>query len=150
MLHSKHITIPSGQTEAEPIWTRFKVNQGVFYRVWVVFPAGCAGLVKLRIFHEGHPILPVEADAYLRGDNYVFEIPLFFEIFGAPQLISIQAWNEDDVYEHTIDVMFLIIPRTWILPGGITGGLIQLMRNLFVKPLPGEIIKDIDLEESPK
>ena len=127
MLHSKHITVSSGVTESTPSFTKFKVNQGVIFRLWIVFPAGCAGLVKLRIFHQGHPIAPVEADAYIRGDNYTFEIPLYFEILTEPQAITIQAWNEDTVYDHTIDVMFLIIPRAWVLPTGISGGLIQAL-----------------------
>ena len=55
MLHSKQITLTKGKTEATATFKRFNINEGVIYRVWVIFPAGCAGLVKLRMFHGGHP-----------------------------------------------------------------------------------------------
>lgn len=131
MLHSKHITLTQGATEATLTKTDFMVNQGVIYRIWVQFPPGCAGLVKLRILHGGHPFLPVEADAFLNGDNYVYEFPIMYEITDAPELMSIQAWNEDDIYSHTINVQFLIIPKEWVQPVGAYDGIIAALKSLF-------------------
>ena len=132
MLHSKHITLPANRTEATATYTRFMVNQGVIYRVWVTFPAGCAGLVKVRISFGGHPFLPVESNAYISGDNYVFEYPVMFEIKEPPEQIKIQAWNEDDIYCHTIDVQFSIIDKAWVQPIGAYEGVIAALKSLFV------------------
>ena len=133
MLHSKHIKLLAGKTEAEATRTQFKANQGVIYRVWVMFPPGCAGLVKLRIYHEGHPFLPVEADAYISGDSYTYEYPIMYEITGHPELITIEAWNTDDTYDHTIDVQFLIIPKEWVQPVGAYEGIVAALKSLFVR-----------------
>jgi len=131
MLHSKHITLSAGATEATLTKTQFTVNQGVIYRVWLTFPAGCAGLVKVRVLHEGHPFLPVEQDAYIRGDDYVFEYPVFYEITDEPQLITVEAWNEDDTNDHTIDLQMLIIPKQWVVPVGAYEGVIAALKSLF-------------------
>ena len=131
MLHSKHITLTHGATELTATNTKFIVNQGVIYRVWVVFPPGCAGLVKVRIYHEGHPFLPVDEGAFLRGDAYIYEFPVMHEITDAPELITIKAWNEDDIYDHTIDVLFLIIPKEWVQPVGAYGGIIAALKSIF-------------------
>ena len=131
MLHSKHVTIAANTTEANAVKTQFLVNQGVIYRVWVSFPPGCVGLVKLRIYHEGHPFLPVDKDAYIRGDDYIFVYPVMYEIKGVPELITIEAWSDDDTYSHTIDVQFLIISKMWIQPVGAYEGIIAALRSLF-------------------
>ena len=133
MLHSKNILVPANTKETVPVETRFLVNKGVIYRAWVTFPAGCAGLVKIRIFHKGHPFLPVESDAYIRGDNFVFVYPVMYEIKDVPEQILIKAWNEDDIYPHTIDIQFLIIDKQWVQPIGAYEGVIASMRSLFAK-----------------
>lgn len=133
MLHSKHITLSVGGTEATATKTSFMANQGVVFRIWVTFPPGCASLVKMRIYHEGHPFLPVEKDAYIVGDGYVFEYPVMYEIKGQPERITIESWNEDDTYDHTIDVQVLIIPKEWVQPVGSYEGIIAALRSIFTR-----------------
>jgi len=133
MLHSKHIKLTHGGTEDTATVRKFTANLGVIYRVWITFPPGCAGLVKVRIFHEEHPFLPVEADAYIRGDNISFEYPVMYEIELQPEVITIKAWNEDDTYDHNIDVQFLIIPKEWVQPVGAYEGIIAALKSLFEK-----------------
>jgi len=132
MLYSKQITVSANTTEANSSKTRFKVNRGIVYRCWLSFPPGCVGLVKLRILHEGHPFIPIEANAYIRGDDYVFELPMFYEITEEPQLITVEVWNEDDTYEHTVDVMLLILPKEFVLPVGATEGIMKSLSSLII------------------
>ena len=135
MLHSKHLTLTANKTEATSTKTSFLVNQGVIFRAWIHFPPGCAGLVKVRIFHEGHPFLPVEIDSFIRGDDTTYVYPVMYEITDAPEQITIQAWNEDELYDHTIDVQFLIIDKKWIVPAGATEGIIAALKSLFVRQI---------------
>ena len=135
MLYSKQITLLAGKTEAEATRTSFKVNKGVISDVWITFPAGCAGLVKMRIYHEGHPFLPVNQDNYLRGDNYTFRFPVMFEIIEEPMLLTVEAWNEDATYNHTVDVLFLILPKSLVLPVGATEGILESLKSLIIRPL---------------
>ncbi len=135
MLYSKQITVLTTHTQAAPSKSYFKVNKGVISNIWITFPSGCAGLVKLRIYHEGHPFLPVNADNYIRGDNYTFQFPVMFEITEEPMILTVEAWNEDEVYDHTIDVLFLILPKSVVLPVGATEGILESLKSLVIRPL---------------
>ena len=138
------MTLLAGKTEAAATRTRFKVNKGVISNFWITFPAGCAGLVKLRVYHEGHPFLPVNQDNYLRGDNITFSFPVMFEIIEEPMLLTVEAWNEDATYNHTIDIMFLILPKSVVLPVGATEGILESLKSLVIRPL---VITEIQRSE---
>jgi len=133
MLYSKHITLPSGKTEAEITRENFNINKGWIYRAWIIFPPGCAGLVKVRVEHQGHPIIPVNKSDYIKADNYTFEIPMFFEIKDEPFLITFEGWNEDDTYDHTITLMLLVLPKEFILPVGAVEGIMESLSNLIIR-----------------
>ena len=144
MLYSKQILLTAGKTEATSTKTYFKVNKGVISNMWITFPAGCAGLVKMRIFYEGHPFVPVNQDNYIRGDNYTFQIPVMFEITEEPMRLTVEAWNEDEKYDHTIDVLFLILPKALVLPVGATEGILESLKSLVIRPL---VITEIQRSE---
>ena len=133
MLYSKHVTFPSGKTEATKTVEHFNINKGWIYRAWVVFPAGCAGLVKVRVEHKGHPIIPVNKSDYIKADNYVLEIPMFFEIKSEPYRITFEGWNEDATYDHTITLMFLVLPKEFILPVGAVEGIMESLSTLIIR-----------------
>ena len=131
MLHSKQISFAANKTEATSTFTRFKVNIGLIYRIWVSFPAGVHNLVNLRIFHEGHPFLPVDKDAFITGENYTYVYPIFYEIKEEPALITVQCWNTDETFAHTINIQLLIIDKAFVQPTGATEGIIAALRSIF-------------------
>ena len=107
--------------------------------MWITFPNGCSGLVKLRIYHEGHPFVPVNADNYIRGNDYTFQFPVMFEIVEEPMLLTVEVWNDDEDYAHTVDVLFLILPKALVLPTGATEGILESLKSLVLHPM---IIKE--------
>jgi len=131
MLYSKHLVVAANTTEANAESKSFIANKGVIYRVWITFPTGCAGLVKVRILHEGHPFVPINADDYISCDGFIFEYPVMYEIHEAPEQITIQAWNDDDTYQHQVDVQVLIIPKEWVQPAGASEGIIAALASIF-------------------
>ena len=133
MLYSKHVKFVAGKTEATKTIEHFSINKGWIYRAWLVFPAGCAGLVKVRVEHQGHPIIPVNKSDYVKADNYVLEIPMFFEVASEPYRITFEGWNEDATYDHTITLMFLVLPKNYILPIGATEGIMESLSNLIIR-----------------
>jgi hypothetical protein len=133
MLYSKQITFSAGATEATATKSYFKVNKGMISMIWVTFPPGCAGLVKLRIYSEGHPFVPVNKDNYIRGNDYTFAFPVMFEITDEPMILTVEGWNEDETYSHTIDVLFLILPKELVLPIASTEGLLGALKALFTR-----------------
>ena len=135
MLFSKQITIAKNTSEANASQTEIKVSKGVITNIWINFPSGCAGLVKLRVYHEGHPFLPVNADNYIRGNNYTFKFPIMYEITEEPMTLKVELWNDDDTFEHTIDVLILILPRKVVMPIGATEGILESLKSLVIRPL---------------
>ena len=133
MLYSKHITIPKNTTEANAVKTYIKVNKGMIYYFWITFPPGCAGLTKFRINHGGHPFLPVNRSDYLRGDDVTFQFPSFEEIKESPEILIVEAWNDDDTYSHTIDIVFIILPKKYIMPVGATEGILESLKTLIIR-----------------
>lgn len=111
----------------------FHINKGWIYRAWIIFPPGCAGLVKVRVEHKGHPIIPVNKSDYVRADNYTFELPMFYEVKTTPYQITFEGWNEDDTYDHTITLMLLVLPKNVILPIGAVEGIMKSLSNLIIR-----------------
>ena len=135
MLYSKSISVPPNTKETSPILQRIKVSVGYIFRAWINFPPGCAGLVKLRVFLEDSPILPVNSSDFIRGDGYVYEYPVYIEITSEPMILKVQLWSEDDTYTHTIDVQFLILPKSLIMPVGSTEGIMESLKSLVLHPI---------------
>ncbi len=133
MLYSKHILFPFGKTEATKKVEHFHISKGWIYRAWLIFPPGCAGLVKVRVLHQGHPIIPVNKSDYVKADNYTFELPMFYEVPEEPYRITFEGWNEDDIHNHTITLMLLILPKAFILPVGAVEGIMESLSNLIIR-----------------
>ncbi|MEK0337767.1 MAG: hypothetical protein QQN41_10080 [Nitrosopumilus sp.] len=144
MLYSKQITISANTTEANATKNYFRVNKGIISTLWITFPPGCAGLVKMRMYHEGHPFIPVNQDNYIRGDNYTFVFPVMYEITEEPMILTVEIWNDDETYEHTIDILFLILPKGFVLPVGATEGILESLKSLVIRPL---VITEIQRSE---
>ena len=131
MLYSKHVTFPANQTEATKTVSHFHISKGWIYRAWLIFPPGCAGLVKVRIEHKGHPIIPINKSDYVTADNYTFELPLFYETKTTPYQITFEGWNEDDVHPHVITLMLLVLPKEVIMPIGAYEGIVASLKSVF-------------------
>ena len=144
MLYSKQITISAGTSETNSQKSYFKINKGVITNIWITFPDGCAGLVKLRIYHEGHPFVPVNKDNFIRGNGYTFEFPVMYEITDEPMTLTVETWNEDETYSHTIDILFLILPKSVVMPVGATEGILESLKSLIIRPL---VIKEVPASE---
>lgn len=121
----------AGQTEATATKTRFKVNQGVMFRAWITFPAGCHSLVNVRLSHDGHPFLPVDKGSFITGNDYTYVYPVMLEITDEPAIIEVESWNTDDTFPHTIDIQLLIIDKIWIQGIGQTAAIVEGLKSLF-------------------
>jgi len=133
MLYAKHVTFPSGKTELTKTRKHFHISKGWIYRAWLIFPPGCAGLVKVRVLHQGHPIIPINKSDYVKADDYVFELPMYFEVPTEPYRVTFEGWNEDDTYNHTITLMLLVLPKSYILPVGAVEGIMESLSNLIIR-----------------
>lgn len=132
MFYSEYITFPAAQTENTATVRRLRVNRGVITTLWVQFPPGCAALTKVRLYHEGHPFVPVHKEDYIKGDNYTFKIPIMFEIKSSPEQITIEGWNEDDIHDHEIGFYILVLPKWLAYPYFMISKAIEALTRMFM------------------
>lgn len=133
MLYSKHITVSAGTTIAASNKTYIKVNRGMIYYIWATVPAGCNNLVHWRIFHQGHPFLPVNRDAYISGNNFTYQFPSFQEIKDNPEILMIECWSPDTSHAHNLSFQILILPKKYIMPVGAMEGIMESLENLIIR-----------------
>ena len=50
-------------------------------------------------------------------------------------ILTVEGWNEDATYNHTIGIMFLILPKGVVLPVGATEGILESLKSLIIRPL---------------
>ncbi len=131
MLYEQDITIPANTSRNDQIRTDLKVHKGVIYEFEVVFPPGCAGLVKCAIFVGGEQIIPFKEGTYLKGDTFPVRGREYVDLKNDTNEIHIYSYNEDEVYDHTIIVRLFILPKEVILPAGSTEGVIKALKALF-------------------
>ncbi|GAI91194.1 unnamed protein product, partial [marine sediment metagenome] len=72
------------------------------------------------------------------------QFPVMYEITEEPMTLTVEAWNEDATYEHTVDILFLILPKAVVLPTGATEGILESLKSLVIRPM---VITEIQRSE---
>lgn len=108
MIYQKSVTIASGKTKASPEVSYFQLTQGILTKIDIGFPAGCLGLVGLRVFRGGHQLFPMVQDEWFVTDDYTISFPIEQEVEAKPLLLRIEGFNVDDTYGHTITLRLSI------------------------------------------
>ena len=103
MWATKQITVTKSTTKATAVEQVIKLSLGVIERAIIFFPPGCLGYVKVTLVHYEHQFLPEDPEAYITGDDYVFDLPMNKEIKDHPS-VKVVAWNTATTYDHTITV----------------------------------------------
>jgi len=103
------VKIPISTPEDDPVKECVRLPAGLLQRVDVLFPPGCAGLVHVQVWYEGSQFLPTTRGESYYGDNMYREIPLLVDLEHDWNEFEIVAWNNDDWYEHTVVVYFVVV-----------------------------------------
>jgi len=123
-------TTTAGKTEATLQEWKLKLNAGIVHYVEIQFPAGCAGLVHVRLLHGIHPVIPMNADDDINGDNTTVPFKLFYPLGAADNVLRLQAWNEDEVHNHTISVRVSILREEDLNPWLVLERLVKILETL--------------------
>src|SRR3990167_779674 len=133
MIYTSSITIAANTAESSASRTDIKVTNGIITQVQILFPSGCAGLVNVQLFTGGHQFVPSTHGQVIKADGVLISSPEFLEITDAPRIISIVAWNNDETYPHTIEVLITQLPREAIPQMAFVEGIIKSLKNLFIR-----------------
>lgn len=105
--------LESGGSSDDP--TRFQVQlvRGIVQPLEVIFPPGPAGLVGVRAYQGSHQLVPQRDTTWLTGDGITYPHATPIDLLAAPYTITVEGYNEDETYDHTIIFRFSItVPVT--------------------------------------
>jgi len=111
MFFAWDITIPANTPKTTPVRQLLPIDFGLITRIDIVFPAGCGGLVRIRLLRYESQLVPLNPASWLRGDDETVPCEVYQEIYEAPAELKFEGGNEDDTYEHTIGVRINVIPK---------------------------------------
>ncbi|GAG41849.1 unnamed protein product, partial [marine sediment metagenome] len=95
---------PETYTEAEPYREEIKVMAGVVTDVSIFFPAGCGGLVGLRILRGSMVLWPRNPDTWFVSDDNTIKFPERYLLNERPYSFTVEAYSESVDWDHTVTV----------------------------------------------
>jgi hypothetical protein len=104
MIYQAELVIPANTLQSEPYFVDFTLPKGVITRLAILFPFGCAGLVHVQIFHNEWQAWPTTRDKSFIGDDTHLAFTENYVLGDAWNFIRVVGWNNDDSYEHTVNV----------------------------------------------
>ena len=135
MLYTKEITFTKNGSVTSQITSKIKAARGVIHKVDIVFPSGCAGLVKVAIFLGSASITPSTAGMTISGNDEIVQIPEFIQLRKDFNIITIKGFNTDDTFDHTILFRIYVLPKEVLLPVGATEGILAALKTLVLHPV---------------
>jgi hypothetical protein len=111
LLFTLEVTIPALTTETDPSIETLKLSAGVITSISIKFPAGCHGLVGVRLFHEESQIIPIGRGSWVRGDDETVPSTEYYDLGKGAKELEFVGINEDDTYSHTVIVRVNVLPK---------------------------------------
>lgn len=99
----------AGTADASPIKERLNLTAGLLTTAEIKFPAGCHGLVKVRLFLQGSQIVPLSSEEYVIGDDMIVKALINKELAAANASLEFQGSSPSATYNHTITVSCEIV-----------------------------------------
>ncbi len=127
---AKTITVPKNTPSTSPLADTIEIQAGVIHRVRVSIPSGHAGLTGIHILRGLHQIAPTSGTEWFTGDDAAVDYQEFIEVLESPFMLYLEAYNEDDTYDHTFVVSIGVLPRYVLLPQEILQSVLQTMSSL--------------------
>ena len=106
MNYAYGLTVPAGTLLSSPMEITAHLPAGMLDSGIASFPAGCEGLVGLRVLRGLFQIWPENTTEWLSGDDHTFNIPFHHELRSLETRVRIQLFNLDETNAHTIGVQF--------------------------------------------
>lgn len=119
------ITVPANTEFIDAIFTELEVTEGVLNLIEISFPDGAGGLTRCQILQNEAVIFPTNPDESYGWNDYTNKIYANLRIRSDNEVFRIKTWNRDDLYEHTINIAFSVLP---VSSGA--GGLLDYLRLL--------------------
>jgi len=119
MIYQTRITVPANTPIDSPITTSIEVEEDYVTYLGVYFPPGCCNLVHVRFRYGETQIFPHASYEWLSGEGYLMGGRLLFKTPESPCRIRIEAYNNDDTYDHTIIIYVEALKKEEVARPGV-------------------------------
>ena len=116
MFYDFSFTIPANTTKKAPHEQEVYLPPGVIHRIEIGFPARCSGLAHVTIRHGLNQLWPTNADGSFNTDDYTIVINENYIITTEPFILTLVGWNRDNIFRHTPEIRFGVLPTEVIMP----------------------------------
>jgi len=115
MIYQAELVLPAQTPQDSPITVTFTIPKGTINRIAILFPSGCAALAHLQIYHNEVQVWPTTPGKSFVGDYMYLVFDESYDLPEAWNSIRVVGWNDDDSYEHTLEVWLAVTPIevTW-------------------------------------
>jgi hypothetical protein len=85
-----------------------RLTRGIVKEIALTFPRGLAGLVGVRVFRATRQVVPQNPVEWLVTDGETINAKVDLDLSQEPYELELWAYNEDEVYNHTIRARFTL------------------------------------------
>jgi len=124
------IIIPKDTSEDEPVTQMLKLTRGVITGVWVKFPAGCKGLVKVRLLHQEAQLVPLSRGEWVTGDGETIPTETYYELDRAPFALKFVGCSPGTYYPHKVTVRVQLTPAEVATPWQVLRDFVNIIKKL--------------------
>jgi len=130
MLYVIKLDIPANTPKTNPASTAIRIHEPILFHIAARFPAGCLNLAYVSIFYGELQIWPWREYEWVSGDDeVVWDVP-FLEFKDYPYELTINGYNEDPDYDHTVYVRIIALEKRWIRWMPLLAKFTELFRRL--------------------
>ena len=108
MIFNTIITIPHNTEKTDALKQDIELCYGIIREVNIYFPAGCHGLVYVKLKQGLHSVLPLGHPNYFAGNDINIKLNVGIDMTDYPYLLQFEGYNVDDTYDHTIHLLINI------------------------------------------
>jgi hypothetical protein len=105
------ITITADTAAATPKTQPLKLTKGIITYLGVKFPAGCNGMVKVRLMRAEFQLVPLSKGEWVIGDDETVVTEAYYDLTETPSELKFLGCSPGTSYNHTITVRVGILPR---------------------------------------
>jgi len=107
------ITIPANTLETNLVQETLKLQPGIVTRIGCKFPAGCHGMVKVKVFVGGvFQLFPLSTGEWVTGDDEEAWYTYYYELTARPKEMIFRACSPGTTYPHTVTVRITVLPKS--------------------------------------
>ena len=111
LIYVADITVPANTPESDPEIYYVELEGVWLRRIQVVFPPGCARMVKVKIMYGIYQLAPRPYGSWLAGDDEKISVEINKRLPDTPTRLKIITHSEGTTYSHTITFRFWVLEK---------------------------------------